>query len=62
MIETAYRLHRSGASMTEVPVTFVDRVRGKSKLSLSVAVEELALATGWGVRDLVLRRRRPAGR
>jgi dolichol-phosphate mannosyltransferase len=62
MIETAYRLHRGGASMTEVPVTFVDRVRGKSKLSLSVAVEELALATGWGLRDLVLRRRRPTGR
>lgn len=59
MIETAYRLHQGGASMTEVPVTFVDRVRGESKLSLGVAVEELALATGWGLRDLVLGRRRP---
>jgi len=58
MIETAYRLHRGGVSMAEVPVTFVDRVRGESKLSLSVAVEELALATGWGLRDLLLRRRR----
>jgi len=58
MIEMAYRLHRGGVSMAEVPVTFVDRVRGQSKLSLSVAVEELALATGWGLRDLVLRRRR----
>jgi dolichol-phosphate mannosyltransferase len=62
MIETAYRMHRGGAAMAEVPVTFVDRVRGKSKLSLSVAVEELALATGWGLRDLVLRRRRPTSR
>jgi dolichol-phosphate mannosyltransferase len=59
MIEMAYRLHRAGAVMAEVPVTFVDRVRGQSKLSLGVAVEELALATGWGARDLVLRRRRP---
>jgi dolichol-phosphate mannosyltransferase len=59
MIETAYRLHRAGMIMQEVPVTFVDRVRGESKLSLSVAVEELALATGWGLRDLLLRRRRP---
>jgi len=58
MIETAYRLHQGGAAMAEVPVTFVDRVRGESKLSLGVAVEELALATGWGVRDLILRRRR----
>jgi dolichol-phosphate mannosyltransferase len=59
MIETVYRMHRAGADIAEVPVTFVDRVRGQSKLSLSVAVEELALATGWGVRDLLLRRRRP---
>lgn len=58
MIETAYRLHRGGATMTEIPVTFVDRVRGQSKLSLGVAVEELALATGWGLRDLLLGRRR----
>ena len=58
MIETAYRLHCGGAAMAEVPVTFVDRVRGQSKLSLSVAVEELALATGWGLRDLLLGRRR----
>jgi glycosyltransferase involved in cell wall biosynthesis len=59
MIEMAYRVHRAGARMSEVPVTFVDRVRGESKLSLGVAVEELALATGWGLRDLLMRRRRP---
>ena len=62
MIETAYRMHQGGASMAEVPVTFVDRVRGESKLSLGVAVEELALATGWGLRDLLLRRRRRSSR
>lgn len=59
MIETAYRMHRGGADIAEVPVTFVDRVRGQSKLSLGVAVEELALATGWGLRDLLMRRRHP---
>jgi dolichol-phosphate mannosyltransferase len=57
MIETAYRMHRGGAQISEVPVTFVDRVHGKSKLSLGVAVEELLLATLWGARDRVLRRR-----
>jgi dolichol-phosphate mannosyltransferase len=62
MIETAYRMHRGGAVMAEIPVTFVDRVRGESKLSLGVAVEELALATGWGVRDVLLRRRGRTGR
>jgi dolichol-phosphate mannosyltransferase len=62
MIEMAYRMHRGGARIAEVPVTFVDRVHGRSKLSLGVAVEELTLATGWGLRDLVLRRRHPKSR
>ncbi|HVM52779.1 MAG TPA: polyprenol monophosphomannose synthase [Acidimicrobiales bacterium] len=57
-IETAYRIARITDAIQEIPITFTDRVRGHSKLSLLVAVEELALATGWGVRDVLLRRRR----
>lgn len=57
-IETGYRMCRYTDAVDEIPITFTDRVRGHSKLSLLVAVEELALATGWGVRDLLLRRRR----
>jgi hypothetical protein len=33
-------------------------VRGYSKLSMAVAVEELLLVTWWGFRDRVLRRGR----
>lgn len=55
-IETAYRVSRSGRSLTEVPITFTDRVRGYSKMSLTVAAEELLLVTWWGFRDRVLRR------
>jgi dolichol-phosphate mannosyltransferase len=58
-IETAYRVSRSGRSLTEVPITFTDRVRGYSKMSLTVAAEELLLVTWWGLRDRVLRRARP---
>ncbi len=50
-IETAYRISRSGRPLAEVPISFTDRVRGHSKMSLAVAVEELALVTWWGVRD-----------
>lgn len=50
-IETAYRLSQSGRPLAEVPISFTDRVRGYSKMSLSVMVEELALVTWWGVRD-----------
>jgi dolichol-phosphate mannosyltransferase len=59
-IETAYRISRSGRRLAEVPITFTDRVRGYSKMSLSVMSEELLLVTWWGIRDRVrsLRRRR----
>jgi dolichol-phosphate mannosyltransferase len=60
-IETAYRVVRSGRRLAEVPITFTDRVRGYSKMSLTVAAEELLLVTWWGLRDRVLalaRRRR----
>lgn len=57
-IETSYRIAKRTDAIEEVPITFTDRVAGQSKLSLLVAVEELALATGWGIRDLLLGRRR----
>lgn len=50
-IETAYRVSRSGRRLDEVPITFTDRVRGYSKMSMAVMVEELVLVTWWGVRD-----------
>ncbi len=60
-IENAYRVWRHGQAIREVPIEFTDRVRGYSKMSPSVMVEELALVTWWGLRDRVrdrLRRRR----
>ena len=60
-IETAYRISRSGRRLAEVPITFTDRVRGYSKMSLKVMSEELTLVTWWGIRDRVraiTRRRR----
>jgi dolichol-phosphate mannosyltransferase len=54
-IETAYRISRAGRPLAEVPISFTDRVRGASKMSLAVMVEELGLVTWWGVRDRVKR-------
>ena len=56
-IETAYRISRSGRRLTEIPIEFTDRVRGQSKMSLSVMVEELGLVTWWGIRDRLRARR-----
>lgn len=56
-IETAYRVSRAGRRLAEVPIAFTDRVRGNSKMSLAVMVEELLLVTWWGFRDRLLHRR-----
>jgi dolichol-phosphate mannosyltransferase len=50
-IETAYRVHRWGGRVAEVPIVFTDRVRGHSKMTWAVAAEEMALVTWWGLRD-----------
>lgn len=55
-IELAYRAVRVGAKVVEVPITFVDRTQGKSKMNGSIILEALALVTWWGVRDRLLRR------
>lgn len=52
-IEMAYRVHQAGGRIVEVPITFTDRVRGHSKMSMAVMLEEMALVTWWGVRDRV---------
>jgi dolichol-phosphate mannosyltransferase len=52
-IELAYRVSRHGGRVAEVPITFTDRVRGKSKMSWSIIAEEMWLVTSWGVRDRV---------
>ena len=56
-IETTYRVALSGAKIVEIPITFTDRVRGYSKMSAGVIVEEMVLMTWWGIRDRLHRRR-----
>jgi dolichol-phosphate mannosyltransferase len=56
-IELCYRVWQHGGRIAQVPITFTDRVRGHSKMSLSVGAEELGLVTWWGLQDRVLRAR-----
>jgi dolichol-phosphate mannosyltransferase len=35
---------------TETPITFTDRTRGRSKMSLRIVLESIVLVTRWGVR------------
>lgn len=57
-IEMAHRVAILGGQIREVPIEFVDRVRGASKMSSRIVVEALLLVTWWGVRDRVLRRKK----
>jgi dolichol-phosphate mannosyltransferase len=57
-IEMAYRVHRNGGRVVEVPIEFRDREYGTSKMSGRIVVEALVLVTWWGLRDRL--RRHPA--
>ncbi len=60
-IEMTYRARRAGATVVEVPIRFVDRVDGESKMSTVIVVEALGLVTWWGLLRIVERlRSRPA--
>ena len=60
-IEMAYRIAVLGGGIVEIPIRFVDRTRGVSKMSLRIVIEALVRVTWWAVRDRlrVSGRRRP---
>jgi len=43
-----YQAKRAGATIKEVPIRFVDRLQGDSKMSTAIVVEALGLVTWWG--------------
>ncbi|MCL5047351.1 MAG: polyprenol monophosphomannose synthase [Firmicutes bacterium] len=51
-IEMTYRAKQNGGKIREVPISFVDRVEGTSKMSKSVVTEALWLVTKWGFERL----------
>jgi dolichol-phosphate mannosyltransferase len=52
-IEMTYRARQYGAAITEVPIKFVDREAGESKMSSFIVVEALGLVTYWGLGRIV---------
>jgi dolichol-phosphate mannosyltransferase len=48
-VEMAYRSIQLDASVIEVPITFVEREHGASKMSSKIVFEALWLVTKWGV-------------
>jgi dolichol-phosphate mannosyltransferase len=50
-IEMTRRVKKAGGRITEVPITFVERVAGKSKMGLRIVVEALLFVAAWGIKD-----------
>ena len=59
-IETTWRVWRGGGRVLEVPITFIDRVAGASKLSRGIVIE--AALVVWRLRWDGRRARRPGRR
>ena len=57
-IEMTRRVHKAGGRIVEVPITFVERVQGQSKMSRAIVVEAMLRVTQWGIGDLFSRSRR----
>lgn len=48
-VDLAWRVIRSGGTVLEVPITFVERSEGRSKMSRAIVREALVRVTLWGV-------------
>jgi dolichol-phosphate mannosyltransferase len=49
-VEMTYRARRAGLTIREVPIVFVDRTLGTSKMSSGIVIEALWLVTLWALR------------
>jgi glycosyltransferase involved in cell wall biosynthesis len=56
-VDLAWQAWRAGFTVVEVPITFVERERGESKMSRAIVAEALWRVTVWGVTSRRKRRR-----
>jgi dolichol-phosphate mannosyltransferase len=61
-IDMAWRVLRDGGRVVEVPITFVERAEGRSKMSRSIVVEALVRVTVWGAQERARQARAVLGR
>jgi dolichol-phosphate mannosyltransferase len=57
-IEMTRRIFRSGGRIEEVPITFVERATGQSKMSRRIVAEAIWSVTRWGIADRARSKRR----
>jgi dolichol-phosphate mannosyltransferase len=61
-IDLTLRAVKAGLTVTEVPITFVDRTRGASKMSRAVMAEAFWRVAQWGLADRLWRVRNSGAR
>ncbi|NDL56073.1 glycosyltransferase [Phytoactinopolyspora mesophila] len=67
-VDIAWRVVRAGLRVAEVPITFVEREHGESKMGAAIVREALVRVTRWGLEHRasqlmsMLRPRQPTGR
>lgn len=52
-IDTLRRTESLGFRIVEIPVTFLERERGSSKMSGAIVAEAMLRVTGWGIGEIV---------
>jgi dolichol-phosphate mannosyltransferase len=52
-IEMTRRALSRGGSVAEVPITFIERIHGVSKMSVAIALEAVVRITAWGALRLI---------
>jgi len=50
-VDMSWRAVRAGARTVEIPITFVERAAGASKMSRAIVVEALVSVTRWGIAE-----------
>ncbi len=61
-VDLAWQAWKAGHKVVEVPITFVERERGESKMSRDIVVEALWRVTWWGLTSRRSRNRLPQRR
>jgi dolichol-phosphate mannosyltransferase len=55
-VDLAWQAYKAGFHVVEVPITFVERERGESKMSQAIVIEALWRVTVWGFKHRFRRR------
>ncbi|KQM82194.1 polyprenol monophosphomannose synthase [Agromyces sp. Leaf222] len=61
-VDMLWHARQAGLVVVEVPITFVERVRGRSKMSTMIVAEAMLKVTGWGIAGLFRRSDAASGR